>query len=204
METSVNVSFKIPIWLDKICTWPLMVYRKRKYGCPFRKIDLGEGKFTIVEPPDYYRLQHFKWWLHSNGTNLYAARTAITDDLQSKIIFLQRQIMQPPDDLVVDHKNCVSLDNRLANLRVVTQAENMRNRRKRKNTSSRFIGVWFDKKRNKWTAQIRYQGKKLWLGRFTSEIDAAKAYDVTAKKYFKEFARLNFPEDASRHLRGIL
>ncbi|MFH1371800.1 MAG: HNH endonuclease signature motif containing protein [Planctomycetota bacterium] len=188
-----TIQIKVPNWLDKICVWPLMTYRKRRYGWPFRKIDLGQGKFTIVEPPDYYRLQCFKWWLHSNGSNLYAARTAITDDLQAKIIYLQRQIMQPPDHLVVDHKNCDSLDNRRENLRVVTQAENMRNRRKRKNTSSRFIGVWFDKKRNKYTVQIRYKGRKLWLGRFKSETDAARAYDRAARQYCKEFARLNFP-----------
>ncbi len=190
---NVNLTIGIPIWLDRFCTWPLMVYRKRKFGWPFRKIDLGQGKFTIVEPYDYYRFQHFKWWLHSNGTNLYAARTAVTDDLKSKIIFLQRQIMQPPGHLVVDHRNCDSLDNRRDNLRIVTQAENMRNRRKRKNTSSRYIGVWFDKKRNKWTAQIRYNGKKIWLGRFDSEIDAARAYDAAVRKYHIEFARLNFP-----------
>jgi hypothetical protein len=192
MNTKLTIT--IPVWLDRICTWPVIAYRKHRYGCPFRKIDLGQGKFTIVEPPDYYLLQNFKWWVHANGSNLYAARTDITDDLQAKIIYLHRQLMQPPEGLVVDHKNCVPLDNRRANLRIVTQAQNMRNRRKRKNTSSRYIGVWFDKKRNKWTVQIRYNGKKIWLGTFDSEIDAARAYDAAAKKYFGEFVRLNFPE----------
>jgi hypothetical protein len=192
---NVNLTIAVPVCLDKICTWPLMVYRKKRFGWPFRKIDLGQGKFTIVDPLDFYRLQHFKWWLHSNGSNLYAARTEVTEDLKSKIIFMQRDIMQPPDHLEVDHRNCNSLDNRRDNLRNVTHAENMRNRRKRKNTSSRYIGVWFDKKRNKWTAQIRYNGRKIWLGRFDSEIDAAKAYDAAAIKYHGEFARLNFPKD---------
>jgi hypothetical protein len=198
-----TIQIKVPNWLDRVFTWPLMLYRKHKFGHSFRKIDLGQGKFTIVEPPDYYRLQGFKWWLHANGTNLYAARTAITDDLQSKIIFLHRQIMDFPKGRVVDHKNCDSLDNRRDNLRIVTQAENMRNRRKRKNTSSRFIGVWFDKKRRRWTVQIRYQGKKLWLGRFTSELDAAKAYDEAAGKYHIEFARLNFSQGETGEIRVL-
>jgi hypothetical protein len=193
----VNLTIAIPAWLDKFCTWPLMIYRKRKYGCPFRKIDLGCGKFTIVEPQDYYLIQDYKWWLHANGSNFYAARTEITGDLQAKIVYLHRQLLQPPEGFVVDHKNCVPLDNRRANLRSVTQAQNMRNRRKRKNTSSQYIGVWFDKKRNKWTAQIRYNGRKIWLGYFDSEIDAAKAYDAAAKKYYGEFIRLNFPEGAA-------
>jgi len=180
---------------DLIFTSPLLFYRLLKFGCIFRKIDLGEGQFTIVEPRDYYSIRHFKWFVHGNGSNLYAARSALTNDLRSRIIFLHRQIMDPPAGLVVDHRNCDSLDNRRANLRVVTQAVNMRNRRKRKNTSSRFIGVWFDKKRNKWTVQIRYNAQKLWLGRFDDESAAARAYDAAAKKYFGEVARLNFPQD---------
>jgi hypothetical protein len=103
--------------------------------------------------------------------------------------------MNPPPGLLVDHRNCNSLDNRRANLRLATHQENMRNRRKRKNTSSRFIGVTFDKQRGKWLARIIYQGKRIFLGRFDTEIEAARAYDAAVKKYHIEFARLNFPEN---------
>ena len=192
---SAQLTIKIPVWLDFIFTCPLLACRLLCFGYTFRKIDLGEGHFTIVEPSDYYLIRHFKWFVHGNGSNLYAARSALTSDLRSRIIFLHRQIMDPPAGLVVDHHNCDSLDNRRANLRVVTQALNMRNRRKRKNTSSRYIGVWFDKKRNKWTVQIRYNAQKLWLGRFDDEIEAAKAYDLAAIKYFDAFVRLNFPRE---------
>ena len=188
----INLTIGIPVWLDRICVWPVMVYRRRKYGSQFRKIYLGEGKFTIVEPPDYYRLQHFKWWLHANGSNLYAARTSVNDNLRSKIIFMHRQIMNPPEGFVVDHKNCDSLDNRRGNLRLATYSQNMCNRRKRKSATSRFNGVSFNRKYKKWSSQISYKGKQTWLGRFDSEIEAAKAYDEAAKKYHKEFARLNF------------
>jgi hypothetical protein len=189
---SAQLTIRIPVLFDFIFTSPLLFYRLLRYSYTFRKIYLGLGQFTIVEPRDYYSIRHFKWFVHGNGSNLYAARSTLTKDLRSRIIYLHRQIMAPPAGLVVDHLNCDSLDNRRANLRVVTQAVNMRNRRKRKNTSSRYIGIWFDKKRNKWTAQIRYNGQKLWLGRFDSEIEAAKAYDEAARKYYGEFVRLNF------------
>jgi len=192
---SAQLTIRIPVWLDFVFTCPLLAYRLLRYSYTFRKIYLGLGRFTIVEPRDYYSLRHFKWFVHGNGSNLYAARSALTDDLRSRIIFLHRQLMSPPAGLVVDHLNCDSLDNRRANLRVVTQAVNMRNRRKRKNTSSRYIGVHFDKQRNKWSVHIRYNGRKIWLGRFDSELDAARAYDVAAIKYFGASVRLNFSQD---------
>jgi hypothetical protein len=192
-----TIQIKVPNWLDKICTSPVSAYRRFEYGYPFRRIYLGEGKFTLVDSQDYYRLKNFNWWVKGNGTNLYAARNSITSTLRNKTVYLHRQIMDPPPGLVVDHKNGDSLDNRRANLRLATHQENMRNRRKRKNTSSQYIGVHFDKRKRRWAAHIRYNGKKIWLGYFDSEIEAARAYDAAAKKYHIEFARLNFPEEAS-------
>jgi hypothetical protein len=101
--------------------------------------------------------------------------------------------MNPPPHLLVDHRNNNSLDNRRANLRLATHAENCYNRPKiRTKTSSRYIGVYFEKSTGKWTAKIRVNGKRLWLGRFNSELEAALAYDAAARKYHGEFARTNF------------
>jgi hypothetical protein len=188
---SAKLTIPIPVWLDFIFTCPLLIYRLLRYGYSYRKIYLGEGQFTILDPQDYYRLGNFKWWVHGNGTNLYAARSALTAQLRSKIVFLHRQIMDPPPALLVDHRNCDSLDNRRANLRLATHKQNMHNRRKRANTSSRFIGVHFDKQRRKWAVHIRHNGRKLWLGRFADEIAAARAYDNAARQYNGDFARLN-------------
>jgi hypothetical protein len=104
--------------------------------------------------------------------------------------------MNPPADLVIDHRNCDGLDNRRSNLRFATHAQNTLNRRKKKNAVSQFRGVWFYK--GKWGSQISSQGKRMFLGRFDNEIDAAKAYDEAARKYHGEFARLNFPELATK------
>jgi len=189
---NTNLTIKVSNWLDFIFTCPLLAYRLFRYGSAFRKIDLGLGYFTILDPHDYYCVKNFKWWAHSNGSNIYAARTAITPDLQSRIIYLHRQIMNPPENLVVDHRFGHTLDNRRQNLRNVTHAENMRNRRKQKNTSSKYIGASFRKSRQTWDANIRVNGKKIFLGSFKNELDAAKAYDAAAKKYLVKNIRLNF------------
>jgi group I intron endonuclease len=63
---------------------------------------------------------------------------------------------------------------------------------KRNNSSSIFIGVSLYKLRNKWKASIKKDGKLKHLGNFTNEILAAVKYDLAAKKYYGENAKLNF------------
>jgi hypothetical protein len=94
----------------------------------------------------------------------------------------------------VDHWDGSGLNNRRYNLRDVTRIQNQMNQKKKRGGSSRFKGVSRRKNAKKWAARIVVNDKRLWLGVFASETKAAKAYDAAAKKYFGEFARLNFPE----------
>lgn len=66
---------------------------------------------------------------------------------------------------------------------------------KRKNKTSKFQGVGFYKKTNKWRARIGYKGKQILLGYHSTPEEAARAYDAKAKELRGEFARLNFPEE---------
>ena len=92
----------------------------------------------------------------------------------------------------VDHKNRNSLNNHLSNLRWCTRKENDQNRSKRKNTTSMYKGVCFDKKANKWRAKIQHNGQQIHLGYFSDESDAGRAYDRKASELFGVFANLNF------------
>jgi hypothetical protein len=62
---------------------------------------------------------------------------------------------------------------------------------KKSNCSSNYLGVSFNKSRNKFYASIRKEYKTYYLGSFENEIDAALAYNIKAKELYGEFANLN-------------
>jgi hypothetical protein len=189
----VGFQIKIPNWLDMIFAWPVIVYRQWKYGYTFRKIYLDEGIYTIVDPEDYYHLKKFNWYLTGTSKKFYAHCNIKIGDIETKTVPMHRMLANAPKGLLVDHRNSNSLDNRKVNLRPATRSENQHNRQKRKNTSSKFKGVSFNKRLRKWNAYINTAGKRKNLGTFVLEIAAAKAYDEAARLYHGEFARLNFP-----------
>jgi len=80
----------------------------------------------------------------------------------------------------IDHININKLDNRIENLRLATCSQNRRNQNKKPNCSSKYIGVSWDKKVNKWVAQISINNKVKHLGLFDTEEDA---YECYKKKY---------------------
>jgi hypothetical protein len=161
--------------------WPLMVYRKHKYGWPFRRIPLGEGRFTIVDPLIFYKLNKFHWTIDGREDRIYAVRNVVSADHHSRSVRMHREIMKAAPGVIIDHKNNNTLDNRAANLRPATHAQNAHNRRKmRRKTSSRFIGPRLEKKTNLFRVEIMHLGKRIYIGRFANEIDAARAYDEAA------------------------
>jgi hypothetical protein len=194
-ETMIKHTVTIGIWLDFILALPVLAWRFAKFGYMFRRIYLGEGKWTILDGQDYYRLRRYRWVAYGRGTSTYAFRYKFVGPNKTTMMAMHSEIMEPKEGMFVDHKNCDSLDNRRANLRYATRTENNRNRRKKKNATSQFLGVCIDKKTGRWISAIAYNKKRIWLGRFDSEVEAAHVYDKAAKKYFGEFARLNFPQE---------
>lgn len=91
----------------------------------------------------------------------------------------------------IDHINGNKLDNRIYNLREATYSQNHMNKKPDKKNKSGFKGVCYVKQREKWNANIYFNGKKKNLGYYNNIEDAVKAYNEAAKKYHGEFAVLN-------------
>lgn len=111
---------------------------------------------------------------------------------------MHREIAMPDPALQVDHVNGDTLDNRRENLRCATKDQNQQNRRKTGRASSQWKGVWRHHQNETWCAEIKVNKEKIGLGSFKSEEAAARAYDAAARRWFGEFARLNFPRANER------
>jgi hypothetical protein len=157
---------------------------------------LGNNIFAIVDDEDYYWLSQWNWNAVSIKNKLYVKRSKKKGILKSGIkyeVFLHRVIMKCTDsNLVVDHIDNNPLNNQKSNLRICTKAENNRNTSSHKDSSSKYLGVTYDKARKKWNAQLMVNGKRVLTKRYTTEIEAAHAYDTAAKLHVGQYANLNF------------
>jgi hypothetical protein len=115
---------------------------------------------------------------------------------------MHRLIRNPPPGKVVDHYDGNGLNNRRGNLRICTPQQNRFNLRPRKTEgkTSRFIGVYQDKRYpGKWYASVQCGGKVTHLGPFTTELEAALARDLKAMAQHGSYAHLNFPQFTGRY-----
>lgn len=150
------------------------------------KIPLSKGQFSLIDDKDFELVSQFRWILVRGGKGFYAVTAS---GPKGKPISLHRLLVDPDQENEVDHASGDGLDNRRSNLRECTHKQNLRNRKKQPNTTSRFKGVSLTS--GKWVAQIEQNGEQMRLGRFKSEFKAARAYDTAARVFFGSFARTN-------------
>jgi hypothetical protein len=141
---------------------------------------------AICDECDYEFLNQWNWTLNNYG---YPVRR---ESIIKTAILMHRVIMGAPEGSEIDHANHDKLDNRRSNLRFCTTQQNQFNRLKTSGVAtSKFKGVSLSKRDNRWMASIKIWGRTKNLGRFNSQQEAARAYDVAAVKQNGEFALIN-------------
>lgn len=159
-----------------------------------KTIELTKGQVAMVDDECYERLSAMTWSASPSRGTYYARHTARINQ-RNVTVRMHRLILNAPENMQVDHINGNGLDNRRCNLRLCTQAENMRNKRKRSKNKSGFKGVCWHRKIKKWQAAILGNGERRYLGYFVDPADAARAYDKAATELHGAFALLNFPRE---------
>jgi hypothetical protein len=149
------------------------------------------GYFNLlIDKDDYDKVKKYRWNINkcwNKNTNLtphfYAG--CIDRENNNSSLLIHRYIMSAPRNMVVDHINGNTLDNRKSNLRVVTQSQNRQNYKGvNPNNTSGHIGVTWDKTNNKWFAHIRVNWKQKNLGLYDNIEDAIDARRKGEEKYF--------------------
>lgn len=128
----------------------------------------GSGIFAIVDIEDAHLADKYNFWLEDYP------RTGI----DGKKVRLHTLILGKQNKgFVIDHINRDKLDNRRSNLRVLTHQLNIFNSKLSKNNTTGFNGVSFDKRRNKYIANIKYNYKNMFIGYYNTSKEASVAYE---------------------------
>lgn len=143
------------------------------------------NKEFFIDIDDYEKVKNMKIFITEDGY------VAVSNE--GRKILLHRLLTNVEDGMVVDHINRIRHDNRKKNLRICTQAENMRNTSLGVNNRSGVKGVRMVDN-NKWIAEITFKRKRYFLGGFNKIEDAIKKRRIAEIEFFGEFASFSAEE----------
>ena len=135
-----------------------------------KKISLTQGKYALVDDQDYDKLVAYGSWHFDR----YAKRVN-----KRGVTYMHRVILSAASGMHVDHINGDKLDNRKSNLRVCTPSVNSMNRHIHKN---KYLGVSWDKARNKYKAVVGFNYQRIDVGRFNTPEEARDARNLVVKQ----------------------
>lgn len=129
---------------------------------------------VIIDAEDYDRIKFFSYCI-SNGY------------VVSENHRLHRFLMNETDpNIFIDHIDNNPYNNSKKNLRRSNAKMNAQNQQKRKNTTSKYVGVYYSKSTHKWRSMICVDGKRITVGSFGTEEGAARARDEYIKTHLRD------------------
>lgn len=146
---------------------------------------------ALVDDEDYERVSQHVWTASINEDRTIRINTYLRGGKRLKLARHILGMKEVDRNLDVVFKDLNPLNNCKDNLDIVPKGSSTKRARGRRNSSSKYKGVSFDKRRSKWEASIRVNGKKRFLGYFIDEDEAAKMYNAKALHFFGEIAYLN-------------
>jgi hypothetical protein len=151
-----------------------------------RSIFTAKGQEIVVDDEDYATLSANRWMISDSG---YAYRR-VWEGKRQVAIMMHRVILDiaRQDPQVVDHINGNNVDNRRSNLRICTRMQNGCDRGAQRNNTTGYKGVTFRKESGKFMAQISSDGKRKYLGLYSTPQEAHAAYCVAALELHGEFS----------------
>ena len=140
----------------------------------------SNGEEFYFDLEDYDKIKDYCWSF--SGKDKYVSNS-------KHHIRMHRLLMNCNDEnLVVDHINHITYDNRKKNLRVCTLSQNGMNKNKPSNNTSGYTGITYNPSSNKWRVRIGVDNKTINIGKFTNIDKAIEARKQAEEKYFKEYS----------------
>lgn len=163
----------------------LVSERSKKFNTYDLSGKYGIG-YTIKKEPYYFDLEDFNkinnycWYKDNDGYIVYKV-------LHHNAVQMHRLVMNCPENMEVDHIYHINHDNRKSELRIVTKSQNQMNKVLLSNNTSGVKGVYWNKEKEKWHAQITVNNKRINLGYFNILQDAADVRKQAEIEYFGEY-----------------
>lgn len=153
--------------------------------------------FVMVDDDDYERVSANRWYLmklyHCDTEILYARRyEGSPRNGNHRAILMHREILGTTERThKVDHQDGNGLNNQKYNIRVCTHSQNMSNRKVSYKKKIKYLGVLFDRKKNKYKASMKLNGIVYRSALLETPELAAIAYNELVQKYKPDFGKLN-------------